>query len=96
MRDGVSCSHPGCLSHFTHPCEGCGRIGGLEVCGLDQKTKEWIDSSSYEELLRGWRFASLGDKTFSGESGKYYSKVMFEKRDKCDHVAASKRVGWDG
>jgi hypothetical protein len=22
------CGHPGCLSHVTHPCEGCGRIAG--------------------------------------------------------------------
>jgi hypothetical protein len=22
------CGHPGCLSHITHPCEGCGRTGG--------------------------------------------------------------------
>jgi len=26
--DGVACSHPGCLAHISHPCEGCGRIGG--------------------------------------------------------------------
>lgn len=26
--DGEPCKHPGCLSHLTHPCEGCGRIGG--------------------------------------------------------------------
>ncbi len=26
--DGVPCRHPGCLSHISHPCEGCGRIGG--------------------------------------------------------------------
>lgn len=26
--DGVPCSHPGCLSHISHACEGCGRIGG--------------------------------------------------------------------
>lgn len=26
--DGESCPHPGCLSHISHPCEGCGRIGG--------------------------------------------------------------------
>ena len=25
---GEPCEHPGCLSHFSHPCEGCGRIGG--------------------------------------------------------------------
>ena len=27
--DGEPCSHAGCLSHVTHPCEGCGRIGGI-------------------------------------------------------------------
>ena len=28
LRDGEPCSHVGCLNHRTHPCEGCGRIGG--------------------------------------------------------------------
>lgn len=28
LRDGEPCNHPGCLSHVSHPCEGCGRIGG--------------------------------------------------------------------
>lgn len=28
IPDGVACSHPGCLSHVSHPCDGCGRIGG--------------------------------------------------------------------
>ncbi len=28
LRDGEACDHPGCLSHVTHPCEGCGRIMG--------------------------------------------------------------------
>lgn len=31
---GGPCSHPGCLSHRTHPCEGCGRVGG----GLGDKS----------------------------------------------------------
>ena len=29
LRDGEPCSHPGCLKHLTHPCEGCGRVGGV-------------------------------------------------------------------
>ena len=29
LRDGEPCGHPGCLSHLTHPCEGCGRVGGV-------------------------------------------------------------------
>jgi hypothetical protein len=28
LRDGEPCSHPGCLSHVSHPCEGCGRTAG--------------------------------------------------------------------
>lgn len=28
LPDGVPCGHAGCLSHLSHPCEGCGRIGG--------------------------------------------------------------------
>jgi len=28
LKDGEPCSHPGCLHHVTHPCEGCGRIAG--------------------------------------------------------------------
>ena len=31
MRDGEPCSHKGCLSHVSHPCEGCGRIAGKTV-----------------------------------------------------------------
>jgi hypothetical protein len=31
LRDGEPCTHPGCLRHLTHPCEGCGRVGGRSV-----------------------------------------------------------------
>ncbi len=26
---GQPCNHNGCLSHVTHPCEGCGRKQGI-------------------------------------------------------------------
>ena len=29
LKDGGPCTHPGCLHHATHPCEGCGRIFGI-------------------------------------------------------------------
>lgn len=28
--DGEPCQHRGCLNHVTHPCEGCGRIAGIQ------------------------------------------------------------------
>lgn len=30
LKDGVPCSHKGCLSHISHPCEGCGRVWGID------------------------------------------------------------------
>lgn len=27
-KSGEPCNHKGCLNHITHPCEGCGRVGG--------------------------------------------------------------------
>jgi hypothetical protein len=29
LCDGEPCGYPGCLSHISHPCESCGRIGGI-------------------------------------------------------------------
>lgn len=28
LKEGEPCSHTGCLSHVTHPCEVCGRVAG--------------------------------------------------------------------
>ncbi len=36
--DAMPCSHPGCLSHRSHPCEQCGRIGGRPTA--DEKLAE--------------------------------------------------------
>ena len=51
LKDGEPCSHPGCSSHISHPCEGCGRIGArgeydpswLDKLG-NQWENEWYDS----------------------------------------------------
>jgi hypothetical protein len=42
--------------------------------------KAWIDKSAYDELLQRWKFAPPGDPMFMGDIGKYYMKVMDEKR----------------
>ena len=58
--------------------------------------KARIDGLSYEELLRRWRFAQVGDPLFSGESGGYWLERMRELRAAgVDHAAVSKAVGWE-
>jgi hypothetical protein len=63
---------------------------------LTSENKDHIDSLDYGVLLRGWRFAPVGDPWFQGETGHYWSKRMKELRDKgADHVRISKAIGWD-
>lgn len=62
---------------------------------MTPRQKEWIDNASYEQLLEKWRFAPLGDPMFQGDTGAYFSAVMAEKRNNCNHVQASKNIGWE-
>lgn len=64
---------------------------------LTPKRKAAIDGMSYLQLLERWRFASIGDPWFQGETGEYWGKRMSElrKQDEAAHVAASKTLGWD-
>lgn len=63
---------------------------------IPENLKKRIDGMSYYQLLDKWRFAPVGDPMFQGELGKYYSKVMFAKRDAdpAGAVADSKVLGW--
>lgn len=65
---------------------------------LTEERKAEIDGKCYAELLRGWRFAAIGDPWFQGETGDYWSRRMQELRSApggdSAHVAASKSIGW--
>ena len=62
LRDGVACKHPGCLSHVTHPCEGCGRIAGrYPVQGTDADWKPFLAS-----LRRGEPLACTAEQWHGG------------------------------
>lgn len=42
LKDGVPCGHPGCLSHISHPCEGCGRVGGRRTNFCRSPRVSWL------------------------------------------------------
>ena len=64
---------------------------------MNKEQKRWIDSASYEDLLRKWRFAPAGDPWFRDDTGDYYAKVMAQKRaaDPEEGVRASKSIGFE-
>src|SRR5665648_92927 len=45
LRDGDPCHHSGCLHHISHPCEVCGRIGGIRTNDPDTITLKRIYST---------------------------------------------------
>jgi len=60
--------------------------------------KDQIDRMSYKVMLRKWRFGDTEDPIFQGDTGKYFAKVMAEKKAKLPHseqVAISKTIGWE-
>lgn len=54
---------------------------------------EWINNASYEDLLKKWRFAPPGP-LFIDKVGQHFLYTMTDKRNKCDYVKISKKVGW--
>lgn len=63
LRPDEPCAHAGCLSHVTHPCEGCGRIAGQYPMSPD--TLERIREALSE--APGWNKAPSDDPRWSAE-----------------------------
>lgn len=71
-----------------------GRRKKMELTAMN---KTCIDGMSYEELLRKWRFAKLGNPWFQGATGDYWGTVMEKKKNELkgyQAVAISKNIGW--
>ena len=65
---------------------------------IDESMKKQIDAMNYEQMLRLWRFAPVGDPLFQGENGDYYAERMKLKKSQLsdsEQVRASKTVGWE-
>ena len=55
LKDGVPCDHKGCLNHVTHPCEGCGRVGGRSKSNEQvalEIIEKWEKTCSDEDYCR--------------------------------------------
>jgi len=61
-NDGEPCIHTGCLSHQTHPCEGCGRIGGKGI----------IYEADYDAEIEHFRSKVMQNLTQDLGIPKYY------------------------
>jgi hypothetical protein len=66
--DGEPCHHPGCKSHVSHPCEGCGRVmaqgewkmGALRCVDDEMKRAETLKNlpANTQQLLE-WIYLSI-------------------------------------
>jgi hypothetical protein len=63
----------------------------------EQEMKDWIDKASYEDLLRKFRFESIGSHWCCGELGDYFESVLNQRRHDVgpeEHTRCSKKIGW--
>jgi len=73
MREGEPCSHRGCLNHISHPCEGCGRIGGRSKNMQERTIELALEAYNY-----GFSVTYDGDKhkimfgTFCNHCGEHF------------------------
>lgn len=81
LREGEPCDHPGCLLHITHPCEGCGRIGGRPM----KKFTGYI-----EHISRQYSYPS---KPFNRQSVVEYEELA--KRVSCSMAEMEEAVPCD-
>ena len=88
LRDGQPCSHPGCLSHITHPCEGCGRIGGHPVT-IQEQVAQAVAARGYREGWTAEQFLTRQLLKLVEESGEASSWVQDDAAGFFQALAAS-------
>lgn len=75
-----ACTHPGCLAHISHPCEGCGRITG--------KGNVYVSKVSYA--------SEFGPKYIIGFHAFGFIKYLKARRDEgryiCERVGVRTSV----
>ena len=95
LKDGEPCSHPGCLNHITHPCEGCGRIGGrmpiliCRKCGGKTNTAV-CDYRNSKDDKADRCFVQFIDATRRWEKGCAYDDTDNPIKDFCDDLINTK------
>jgi len=78
MREGEPCSHQGCLNHISHPCEGCGRIGGRYILYFAIESYKYGLSITYDgdkhKIMFGGTCSHCGEYFEDGDISLYCRK----------------------
>ena len=82
LRDGEPCSHVGCLSHISHPCEGCGRVGGIRSDEYYRGRYGWFDNYWADKItpkFAAWWLDHYGhpDKYEAQDDSDYFIRMAF-------------------
>lgn len=90
LKEFEPCDHPGCLNHVTHPCEGCGRIGGrfmTEIIRPDEMYKEHVEKVNKRgKSFWGKMWLNLVCILFA-ILGFFVSDVVNQPHKNTDHLA---------
>lgn len=81
LRDGEPCDHPGCLSHISHPCEGCGRVAGKKSDpNRPFPIQGWDKGKSVQPSSIPWWLAEIAYEYYAEQFGRLQSLERLAER----------------
>lgn len=98
LTDGKPCSHPGCLSHILHPCEGCGRIAGHTIKAevLQESKAPTRDLTQQEKaVIAAPHPGDFGIQKEHWEAAKVYAKFWHNNQIKAEGLQSQKPFEMD-
>lgn len=83
LREGEPCKHRGCLNHISHPCENCGRVGGMYTLEYAVESDKYglhitYDGDKHEIMFSG-NCSHCGEYFESENVGLYCGKCSHGK-----------------
>jgi hypothetical protein len=85
LQDGEPCGHPGCFSHVSHVCEGCGRIaagtGSVLVRSPENMLADKLEQMSKELRDGTARLKRTSMNRNRDDPPVYYAVAEFSRPD---------------
>ena len=83
LKPGEPCSHSGCASHLSHPCEGCGRYAAGMANGPDVKAaRRYIEKLGRDTPIIHHTLSLALKNNWTWEQTLSAMVIIFQKQNK--------------
>ena len=95
LSEGQPCDrHANCLSHISHPCEGCARIGGVSLPHIWGNYFTQLEAENKALLQFATLFYGMGADKWPEGAYEYYQAMPNEVAQKMDALLTGEEKEW--